>query len=245
MQFRLNHKQVISVTPLIHFQHYSKDGECYGLSLNQNQFKNLDDLLSGYNSLTPLEYYPLGEGLWIRRKKSYISITDNYTPNIFTFNPTSLQNYRTFIHSQIKNIFLHGSSHHCQSYANHESSERSQRLASHYRERKWKRKGRRDHTYRGCISHISESEQAVYGTSRNVTNENEKQTKYSNISRRHRANPRPSYRRRGGRDEARIRHEIEEGEVDAKLESDTDNDKELGDESANIEGNSSPQYQLE
>lgn len=252
MQFRLNHKQVVSVTPLLRFRQYSEEGRCYSISLNQNQFYNLDDLLFGYDSLTPLQYYPLGEGLWLRRKKSHISISSNHTSNTFSFNPTSWLKYRRFVHSEIKNIFYHGVSYHHQSYANYESGERFQRvrqgtrLQSHYkREKKKKRKDHRSHTSRGCISNISEAEQIVYRSTRDAANENEKRSKCADISRRHGTDSRRSHRRRGGRDEARIRLEIEEGEVDAELESDADDDKKLGYESANVEGNSSPQYQLE
>ena len=252
MKFHLNHKQVISVTPVLRFRHYSKDGTCYIISLNENQFRNLDDLLAGYNSLASLEYYPLGEGLWLQRKKSHISIIDNYSNNTFTFTPTSLINYKTFVHSHIKNIFRYGATHHYQSYANYESSKRFQstrrgaRRHSHYKqETRKKRKDRRNHTHRGCVSYISEEDKIVHRSTRNASDENEKPTKHTNISRRHSTDFRTTHRRRSGRDEARIRQEIEEGEVDAKLESDPDDDKEFSNESADAEGNSSPQYQLE
>jgi len=252
MKFHLNHKQIVSVAPQLYFQHYSEDGKCYVISLNQNQFNNLDDLLVGYNSLTSLQYNPLGEGLWLRRKKSHISIINHYTSDTFTFNPSSWLTYRKFVHSQIKNIFYHGASYHHQSYANYESGERFQRVqrgsrfqSQYKREKNKKRRCHRSHTYRGCVSQISEAEQVVYGSARNATNENEKQTKYTNIPRRYGTDSRMSHRRRGGKDAARIRLEIEEGEVDAQLESDTNDCKEFGNESANVEGDSSPQTHLE
>ena len=225
MDFPLHRNQLVSIFPLVRFQHYSSDGYSYKIYLNQRQFKNLDDFVRDIDLFEPLQNYPLGEGVWLQHKNSLISITDNHTSITFKFHPKSWTNYRRSVHPQLISIFDHAEMYHYQSNENYESE-------SNCRPR------------RG-VSYFSGRKQNVSRSARNVTYENGQRAKCSSFSKRNGTNSRSHYRRRGGRDATTTRKEIEEGEDIAKIASDENDDKEYGCERSNGEGDCSPQYQLE
>lgn len=244
MQFSLSGRQYVIFTPSVCFQQYRSGGRREEIHLSYNQFQKLNDFI--HNSNFPsFNRYSLGGGLWVHHRNSLISIIDYNTTVSFQFYPYSWQDYCRTVHPQLESLISYGDSDYYQSYAKHARREWLQQEQSFPSKFDSHARIERSRSPRGCSQHLSKRKQTLHRSPRNVALENEQPAKCASLPRRFSPNSGSHHRRRGGRDAARIRLEIEEGEVDAKLASDLYDNLEPSHPVTTEERDCSPEYSLE
>ena len=220
MKFRLHQQQYVSLDSRVNFHHPTGSHHSYVISLNDDQMKNLDDILSCPSLLHSKSCIPLGSGIWLHLQRKTASLVNSVSGCFFRFFPSSWNRYKESVHRRI--CHKHGRSQGDQHRPHHDSEPLAQFRADLLQFRQQRSSSR---------------------SSRNVGHAYEQRSQSTNVSRRKSANLRQSKARRGGRDAARTRHEIEDDST--KPASIIFEDCESRSERSAEERDSSPDYFLE
>jgi hypothetical protein len=202
----------------VQFYHYITSSTFHVLSLSYHQFLNLDDVMNGMKYFTRLKVFPLGGDVWLHSKMSTImELYDHKNQTFFRFYPNGWEEYKNRLHPYIYSFLRDGvrNTSSSSSYHQHDARDESESKNSSRRP----------------LSFIRRRKQILSRTTRNGAHENGKHTaKCSSLSRRKSSNSRCSFRRRSGKNAARIRKQIEEAQGDGELSSINSINQEYGSE---------------
>ena len=153
--------------------------------LNKRQFLNLHDVIKSVSTLKPLNYYPLGGGIWLFRKSLSIKLTDNHSHSFFRFYRNSWYTY-VKAHPRLRRFICGRSSHH-QSNAKYEH--------------------RPSHRFRGVTPFVSKVHKVLSRSTGDACDDYDERSKCANVSQRESSNPRLHSELSGVKYEKQSHHE--------------------------------------
>ena len=212
MKFKIDFNQSVSVNEHgdVHFYHHSNSESSHVLSLTYHNFLNFNDIIYEMDQFPRLVMFPIGEGIYLLKRNGFVELHDNYKQIFFRFYHRGWKEYKYNVHYYILS-FLHDDSH----TPHHKSHEGDECLPKD--------------TPRRPLSIIQRPVQILSRSSRNVTDENGKQSKKrANISRREGSTPGSHLRRASRKHARRVLEKIEEAKEDEELSTVTSENKEYG-----------------
>ena len=212
MNVSLHRKQCVTAfaRSCIRFRHRTDTDFIYSVSLNWRQFQNLNDIVRDFETFKSLKYYPLGGGVFLFRNRYTIKLINNRTNCFFRFYESSWKNYLKCAHPRLFSYLRDGESVYHQPHARNESDF-------------YNRLG-------GGARYLPSRYKTISRPPRNASDEDDKRSMCSNVSRRQGTNSRLYSHLRGGKHATRIHREIEEDQEYARFSSDEADNIEHGSE---------------